>query len=45
MGVADGKPEAPPIDTTKIDDPAGLPMIDDPVTGAGNEDLWQPPQG
>lgn len=44
-GVADGKPEAPPIDTTKIDDPAGLPMIDDPVTGAGNEDLWQPPQG
>jgi hypothetical protein len=41
-GVADGKPDAPPIDTTKIDDPAGQPMIDDPVTGAGNEDLWQP---
>lgn len=44
-GVADGKTEAPPIDTTRIDDPAGLPMIDDPVTGAGNEDLWQPPEG
>lgn len=43
-GVADGKTEAPPIDTTRIDDPAGLPMIDDPVTGAGNEDLWQPPE-
>lgn len=43
-GVADGKPEAPPIDTSRIDDPAGLPMIDDPVTGAGNEDLWQPPE-
>lgn len=42
-GVADGKSEAPPLDTTRIDDPAGLPMIDDPVTGAGNEDLWQPP--
>ena len=44
-GVADGKPEAPPIDTHNIDDPAGRPMIDDPVTGAGNEDLWQPPEG
>ena len=43
-GVADGKPEAPPIDTHNIDDPAGRPMIDDPVTGAGNEDLWQPPE-
>ena len=42
-GVADGETDAPPIDTTRIDDPAGLPMIDDPVTGAGNEDLWQPP--
>lgn len=44
-GVADGTPEAPPIDTSQIDDPAGLPMIDVPVTGAGNEDLWQPPEG
>lgn len=43
-GVADGQPEAPPLDTTRIDDPAGRPMIDDPVTGAGNEDLWQPPE-
>ena len=42
-GVAEGKTEAPPIDTTRVDDPAGLPMIDDPVTGAGNEDMWQPP--
>ena len=44
-GVADGKTVPPPIDTSRIDDPAGLPMIDDPVTGAGNEDLWQPPEG
>ena len=43
-GVADGKRDAPPIDTHNIDDPAGRPMIDDPVTGAGNEDLWQPPE-
>lgn len=42
--MADGQPEAPPLDTTRIDDPAGRPMIDDPVTGAGNEDLWQPPE-
>lgn len=44
-GVADGKNDAPPIDTRFIDDPAGRPMLDDPVTGAGNEDLWQPPEG
>lgn len=44
-GVADGRNDAPPIDTNRIDDLAGRPMIDDPVTGAGNEDLWQPPEG
>lgn len=40
-GVDDGESEGPPIDTHLVDDPAGRPMIDDPVTGAGNEDLWQ----
>lgn len=44
-GQAEGGPETPVIDSSQIDDPAGLPMIDDPVTGTGNEDLWQPPEG
>ncbi|SNS57732.1 beta strand repeat-containing protein [Sphingopyxis indica] len=26
-----------------IDPPTGAPLLDDPVTGAGNDDLWTPP--
>ena len=43
-GVDDGDGDGPAIDTHLVDDPAGRPMIDDPVTGAGNEDLWQVPE-
>lgn len=28
-----------------IDPPTGAPLLDDPVTGAGNDDLWTPPAG
>ncbi len=32
------------IDISDLEDPSTDPLIDDPVTGAGNEDLWQPPE-
>ncbi|WP_379551259.1 beta strand repeat-containing protein [Qipengyuania sp. DGS5-3] len=37
-----GTLDRPLIDMEGLDDPAGAPLIDDPVTGAGNEDLWEP---
>jgi len=40
--IESGALDRPLIDLNGLDDPAGAPLIDDPVTGAGNEDLWEP---
>ncbi|MGI8943387.1 MAG: hypothetical protein ACR2FJ_03985, partial [Qipengyuania sp.] len=43
-GVADGDEGTMLIEINTLEDPALDPLIDDPVTGAGNENLWQPPE-
>ena len=44
-GVGEGNnfPQAL-ITMRDIDPMTGEPLLDDPVTGAGNDDLWTPPQ-
>jgi hypothetical protein len=47
-GEADGSdgigiPSAALIMSRDIDPLSGEPLLDDPVTGAGNDDLWSPP--
>lgn len=34
----------PLITMREVDPLTGAPLLDDPVTGAGNDDLWTPPQ-
>jgi hypothetical protein len=43
-GAGEGNSLPQPLITLRqIDPPAGAPLLDDPVTGAGNDDLWTPP--
>jgi hypothetical protein len=41
-GIGDGRPIAPLVIIRGLDPLSGEPLIDDPVTGAGNEDFWTP---